>query len=303
MSRQTRIGVLEILTAVLVLSFSGPLVRWAAMPSGVLTFVRTAVPSFILGTWLLVRRRTRPADRLPPSRGRLMRLFAASSLNAVRMWLFFESFRLTSVANAIIVLYTWPVFALISGALLLKERLVARDVVLLILAFSGMVIVYSGGRMAFSDRDFLGMTLMLISAALYALMLILIRRENVGRIQATFWQNLVGAVAFFTAFIGALGGPPAESWILAGTLGLVIGTGAFALFFSALHRLPSAVVGHFSYLEVVFALIWGVVLLSEPLTWRHGVGGGFIVVSMLVRGELARRDRRRFAAAIDEQPP
>jgi hypothetical protein len=102
-------------------------------------------------------------------------------LNAVRIWLFFESYRITSMGNAVIVLYSWPVFALIYSYFLLGESLKKRDFLLMGLAFIGMAIVYSGGNLSFENRDFLGMSLMLASALMYALMIVLIRREDVER--------------------------------------------------------------------------------------------------------------------------
>jgi len=287
MNREYRIGILEIGIAALVMSFSGPLIRWAGISAGAMTFVRCAIPTLILGTWLLLHRQIEWLGK------KTLWLLLASTLNAVRMWLFFESYRITSMGNAVIVLYSWPVFALIYSYFLLGESLKKRDFILMGLAFVGMAIVYSGGNLSFSNRDFLGMSLMLASALMYALMIVLIRRENVERLQATFWQNLVGSLAYFPVFIRALSSTPPESWFLAGLNGLIVGTGAFALFFSALRRLPAAVVGHVAYLEVVFTLIWGMMIFREPVSWRHITGGCLIVISMMIRAELARRNQSR----------
>ena len=285
MDRKFNVGVAEIALAAFILSFSGPLIRWASLNSGAMTFVRTSIPSLVLGIWLLARGGIRRGMTWP----KFGWLILASSLNAARLWLFYESFRLTSVGNAVIVLYSWPVFAALFGALLLKESLAFRDMAFMGLAFAGMIIVYSGGDFSMGDSDFLGMTLMLLSAGLYALALVLIRREEIERLQSTFWQNLVGAVVYIPAFAGAIGTASSSSWMFAGLNGLLVGTVGFALFFSALGRLPAALVGHVSYLEVVFALVWGRVIFGEPVDWRHLAGGGLIVFSMIVRAELARR--------------
>jgi drug/metabolite transporter (DMT)-like permease len=210
-------------------------------------------------------------------------------LNAVRLWLFFEAFRRTSIGNAIIVLYSWPVFAMIYGTFLLDEKLNPRDLILVFLAITGVTIVYSGGKISLQNDDFVGMSLMLISAVIYALVLVLIKREKVERLKATFWQNLVGAVVFLPFFLISVRGMAADSWIWAGLNGLVVGTLAFTLFFSALNRLPAALVGHIAYLEVVFGLLWGAVIFFEPVNLRHIAGGGLIVLSMLIRAELRRR--------------
>ena len=286
MDRKTNIGVAEIAAAAFLMSFSGPFVRWASLNSGAMTFVRTAVPSAVLGVWLLIRR----GFWTGMTRRKFAVLLFASTLNAVRLWLFFESYRLTSVGNAVIVLYSWPVFTALFGTLLLKERLHPRDGILLAMAFAGMAVVYSGGNFSLGNDDFLGMTLMLVSAGLYSLMIVLIRREEIERLQSTFWQNLVGAIVYIPAFIGNLGTAAPSSWMFAGANGLLVGTAGFALFFSALGRLPAALVGHISYLEVVFALLWSRVIFLEPVGWRHITGAVLIILSMIVRAELSRRE-------------
>ena len=279
-----KLAYLELVTAAIILSFSGPFARWAALPSGAMSFVRTAIPSVILASWLLIVRR---------SPGKISWLLVtASLLNALRILMFFEGYRLTTVGNAVIVLYTWPAFALLFGSLILREAFTVRDLLLVLLAFAGMVIVYSGAEMKFSDRDFLGMTVMLGSSAIYALTLVMIRKADVDRLAATLWQNLAGAVIFLPAFIRALGQFPTMSWFWASVNGLGVGTVGFILVFSAFRNLPAAVVGHISYLEVVFALVWGAVFFSEPVTWRLIVGGGLIVISMIIRAELVRRQNR-----------
>lgn len=294
------IGIVEIVLAVFILSFSGPFVRWAGLNTGAMTFMRTAIPSVILGFWLLIH----GGIWQGMTRRKFFWLLIASSLNAVRLWLFFEAFRITSVGNAIIVLYSWPVFTALFGASILKESLTGRDIVFLGIAFIGMIVVYSGGEFSLDDDDFLGMTLMLISAVLYSMMIVLIRREKIERLQATFWQNLVGAIVYIPSFLGVVGMMGPSSWIFAGLNGLLVGTVGFALFFSALGRLPAAVVGHVSYLEVVFALIWGWAIFSEPVGWRHLLGGGFIILSMVVRAEFARRTSvgKATVAAGSERP-
>ena len=289
MNNEKPAAYLEIVLAATLLSLSGPFTRWANLPSGAMTFMRTAVPSLVLGIWLIVRH-LRGGEAVFRFSGWLL---LASLLNASRMLMFFEAYRLTSIGNAVIALYTWPAFAMVLGFLIMKEAFSLRDLALLILAFAGMVIVYSGAELSLEDQDFLGMSLMLLSSILYALTLILIRRENVDRLTSTFWQNIVGALVFAPAFLSALGSHPADSWMFASLNGLIVGTLAFSLLFSAFQKISAAAVGHISYLEVVFALLWSRVIFSEEITWRHLVGGGLIVASMIIRAELVRRSTAR----------
>ena len=49
-------------------------------------------------------------------------MLIASSINAARMFLYFIGFTYASIANAVIVLYTWPIFATLLGLMFLKEK-------------------------------------------------------------------------------------------------------------------------------------------------------------------------------------
>lgn len=300
-SRNTRIGVIEVVVATAFLGLSGPFIRLANLPSGVMTFMRCAIPAVVLGIWLFIRDRrvSRRETRtnggptgVSARPGRVGWLLVASAINAVRLLLYFEAYRHTSLGNALLILYSWPAFAVIFGYFMLRETVTAGEILLLVVAFVGMGVVFSGSGFGFRDSDFLGMTLMALSAALFALMLTLIRREKVDRLRATFWQNLIGAFVFLPAFVIAAPEISGTGLAWASANGLFVGAVGYVLVFSAYQRLTGPVVGHLSYLEVVFGLFWAVAAFQEPLSWRLIVGGGLIVVSMMIRGELARRSRK-----------
>jgi drug/metabolite transporter (DMT)-like permease len=162
-----------------------------------------------------------------------------------------------------------------------------------------MGLVYSGGFTSMMNDDLIGMSLMFLSAAIYALMLVLIRREKADKLEATFWQNLVGALIFLPVFISTAGTMSPEAWLWSGMNGLAVGTVGFVLLFSAFNRLPAAVVGHTSYLEVIFGVIWGVSIFGEQLSWRHIAGGGLVVASLVLRAEIERRRALPFARGND----
>ena len=54
-----------------------------------------------------------------------------SGINAVRMFFFFLTYMLTSVGNAVVSLYTWPVFAHALQCMVLGEVVSRRHVFLL----------------------------------------------------------------------------------------------------------------------------------------------------------------------------
>jgi len=62
-----------------------------------------------------------------------------------------------------------------------------------------------------------------------------------------------------------------------------IATGlSWLCYYRALQLAPASLVSPIDKLSVAFAIVLGIVLLGEPLTWRVALGGSFVVVGALV---------------------
>jgi drug/metabolite transporter (DMT)-like permease len=287
---------LLVLLAASVWATSGLFIRFADLPPASMAFFRMAVPTALIGLFYLIRR-----HRIATTSIRLR--LVASGINAVRMLLYLVAFANTTIANAVVMLYTWPVFASFFGVVLLKERVDGVQKLLLLLAFSGIPLLYLGNELSFADRDVAGMTAMLASAILHALTLILLKRATPGndRFESTFFQNLIGSVVFIPALWlpGTLSASGGELLTAAG-YGAIIGVGGFTLFFVALHRLPAAVASNLTYFEVVMGIFLGRLVLREPLTWNTLVGGALIALSIIAAQlRTYRRERTGVVAPAE----
>ncbi|MCK5062697.1 MAG: EamA family transporter, partial [Candidatus Aenigmarchaeota archaeon] len=58
-----------------------------------------------------------------------------------------------------------------------------------------------------------------------------------------------------------------------------IGIVGFILFFSALKKINASTASHLTYVEVISAAIFGIVLFGELLTWNVLLGGILIIAS------------------------
>ena len=162
-------------------------------------------------------------------------MLLASSLNAVRVLLYYIAFTFTSISNAAIVLYTWPIFATISGMIFLKEKVEKRNLALFALAFLGIVFVYLNKEISFANKDFLGMTAMIGSTIIYSFVVTIFKKESLKytKFQSVFYQNLVGAVIFLPfLFINKPLPTPAQAGLTSFYV-ILIGIIGFSLFFSA----------------------------------------------------------------------
>ena len=267
----------EVVLAALIWGSSGVLVKYAQLPPAVFSFFRMAIPTLLLfvffsfnGTKLF-----RGNDRL---------IIFASSLNAVRIFFYFAGFTYTSIGNAVIVLYTWPIFATGLSILFLKEEISGRNLVLLLTAFSGIILVYVNQEITFANRDFVGMSAMLLSAFVYACTIIIFKRESprYSRWETVFYQNFIGAFVFLPVLFINREGLNLGQVSLAGTHAILIGLLGFGLFFSALRYIKASAASFLSYFEVVSAVIFGIVLFEEVLTLNMIIGGILIIASSLL---------------------
>ena len=263
---------------------SGILAKTVGLPAASMTFFRVAIPALILGGYFLFFRRVKLFSMKHTP------LFLASVINAPRMFLFYFAYMYTSLANGVIILYTWPIWGAVFGFLILKERVTRRTLLLLGLSFVGIVIMYSGHTLSLTNKDIIGMSAMLVSSMLGALMIVIFKKKinDHSTAELVFHQNFISALIFipFIAFTR-----PAPTLAQAGMgimYGFMVGIIAWFLLYYALRHLSIAEYGLFSYNEVIFAVLYGILFFGEVLTMNLILGGLCIIVA----GYLIQRQKR-----------
>lgn len=253
---------------------SGVFIKLLDLPATTITFFRMFIPAAVLLVYLLYKK-----TRL--FRGNYPLMMLASGLNAARMFLFFIAFLYTTIGNAVIILYTWPVFAVIFSAIFLKEKVSWRTAMLIALAFAGIVIMYSGKEISFGNQDFIGMAAMLVSAIIFSITAVIFKKElvNYGKTETIFYQNLLGAIVFLPfLFINRPLPTPIQATV-ASVYGFLIGIVAFILFFYALKKLKMSHYSLFTYWEVPAALVFSAIFFREAITLDMVLGGGLILTA------------------------
>ncbi len=278
---------LAVLTGAAIGGVGGLFIKAMSIPATSIACIRMMVPCMLLGGWVLYTK-----TRI--FRGNYKVMLGGSAINAVRLYLFLVAFIYTSIGNAIIVFYTWPIFGTLLGATLLKEHITRQQIRLLGLAFTGIVIAYSNQKFSFDNQDFIGMTAAISSAFLYALTVIIFKTEtpNYTRNEIVFYQNIVGALVFIPFLIFNEPIPTARDVTLGISYGLMVGIVAYSFFFFGLKYLDASRASMLTYVEVVSAVLLGYLFLDEVLSWNMIVGGGCIILSTILL-RLETREVRR----------
>ncbi|KRC12217.1 multidrug DMT transporter permease [Hydrogenophaga sp. Root209] len=200
----------------------------------------------------------------------------------------------TTASRLTVFLYTSPfVVALLLPRVVPGEKLRRIQWIGLTIAFAAVAVAFGEGFMQGSPvaGQWLGDAMALAAGTLWGLTTLTIRATKLSTASAEktlFYQVAVtAAVAPFISL--ALG----EAWSLDysarawGSLGIQTVVGAFASYLTWMWMLrvyPATHMSTFTFLTPVFALVFGVVLLSEPLTLQlvlalMGVAVGIVLVS------------------------
>jgi len=268
---------LEIAAAATIWGSAGVFVKILDLPPTTLSFFRFVVPTLVLA--LLVKK------RLVRKKGRNTKvMLGASFLFAIRLPFYYLAFLLTSIGNAIIIFYTWPIFAAIFSSFYLKEKVTKAKTVLFVLSFLGIILMFSNKEFTFGGNDFIGMTAMLASSVMIAISTPLFKKELVkySRTETIFFQNVVGAFLFLPFMIVNRPFPSFSQVAVASVYALLIGLVGHYFFFSGLKRLKMSTASLLSYFEVVSAIVLGVIIFKEVVTPLMLFGGGMIVISSIL---------------------
>ncbi|MBI2666672.1 EamA family transporter, partial [Candidatus Woesearchaeota archaeon] len=240
---------LETILAGIIWGSSGIFVKYLNLPSTTVTFFRLAIPTLILLLFFIIK-------KIELFQGNNKLILLASTLNAGRVYLYTVGFTFASIGNAIIVLYTWPVFTTVFGILFLKEKVSKRTFFLLFLALMGTALIYFNKEFSFSDKNFIGMTAMLFSAVIYAFTVIIFKKESekYSKYETIFYQNIIGSLIFIPFILINKPLPTISQASIGIVYGALIGLVGFVFFFSALKRLKASTVSFLSYAEVISAI-------------------------------------------------
>ena len=189
------------------------------------------------------------------------------------------------LAEATVIHYTNPVFTSVIAALFLAEPIRARDAGCLAVSLAGVVLITRpaflfGGSSAALDP--LGVASSLAGAILAAAAYVLIRRlsETEHELVIVLWFGVIGTLGAIPGAALDFRVPTGLLW--AGLLGVGVTTHiAQVLLTRGLKIVPAGRAMTISYVQIVFASLWGILFFEEsPDLWLF-VGAAMIVASTL----------------------
>ncbi len=231
-------------------SFPAILVRYAVAPAIVIAFWRKLFAALILLPLVVTRLRKEPWDWA--LQRKLMPYTVGTGLVlAVHFGTWIGSVQLTTVASALLVYSTQPVWGGLLGFIFLKERVPKRGMAAIALAMAGVALI-AWGDFGRGPRSLLGDGLALAAAIAGASYLTVGRhlRDKIPLVQYLFLLYAVAAGGLCAA--ASIAGEPlrgfsASTWLMFGLL---------AIFPSSLgHNLVNYAVRHIESYRVIISLL------------------------------------------------
>ncbi|SFM28388.1 DMT family transporter [Variovorax sp. OV329] len=249
--------------------------------------IRMSGAVVLLWAWCMAR-----GVKLFERDGTLWSGLLAGALFAAEFTCIYIGLQHTSASRLTVFLYTSPfVVALLLPRFVPAERLRGVQWVGLAIAFAGVVVAFSESFGHSSSSMLHGDALALLAGVLWGLTTLAIRTTKLATASAEktlFYQ--IAVTAAVSPFLSLMLG---ESWSFSYSgyawlsVGLQTVIGAFASYLAwmwMLRHYPATRISSFTFLTPLFALVFGVALLKEPLTLQlvlalGGVGLGILLVN------------------------
>lgn len=256
-----------------------PFVRNISVSSGALALYRALLAALLIGSFLLTTGQKIPFRSL----GKELYLLLFSGIAMGFNWiLLFEAYKYTTVAISTLSYYFAPVIVTLVCPFLFKEKMTVRQIICFLMSTLGLALVVGITDLGNGGNDAIGVAFGLGAAVLYAAVILLNKFiTGVSGIHRTFLQFLAAILVLipYVIFTGGyhLSSLDTAGWICLLIVGLFHTGITYCLYFSSLRNLPGQEAAILSYVDPLVAVIIGVLVLKEPLSWQQLIGGLLIL--------------------------
>lgn len=244
-------------------------------------FYRFALAVVMLGMLMAARRKS-----LKVSRRELSLLFALGVVFSTSSITLYFSFCFMDAGIASTLLFVYPVMVAVIMALLFKERLPAVSVFAIMLALSGIAMLYHGdGGATLSTR---GVMLVMFSSLSYAVYIVVVNKSplRMSSMKLTFYVLFFGMLTVLTnSFITGLHIQMLTTprmWSCAFMLALLPTVFSLVLMTISVHETGSTPTAVMGALEPLTAVVIGVAVFGEQLTPRLAAGIVLILTAVIM---------------------
>lgn len=245
-------------------------------------FARAGIAAFIIAALRSMKR-----ERTTVTAKEAAALGITGIILTIHWATFFYSIQISSVAIGLLSYSSFPIFTAFLEPLYFKQRFAARNIVVALLVFCGLVIIVPHFSLQNSATQ--GLVWGTVSGFTFALLSIA-NRAHVRHLSpqlTAMWQNSIAAVFLLPYAIAfpwaSLTGVDYALLIL---LGVVFTAFAHSLFIFALGTLTAQFASVIAALEPVYGILFAYLFLEEIPSIRTCIGGLLIIMTTVIESFL-----------------
>lgn len=221
--------------------------------------------------------------RLPKQWSKWMLLAAGGSV--ATQFLFVTSTKLTTAANSIFLQYTAPIYVVLLGYWLLREKPSRSDWLAMGIIFLGMFLFF-GDQL--SPDGFYGNILAVLSGMTSAVMMVSFRAQKDAHPEDSILvASLIMAVLGFPSILQEAW--TLTDWAIIAYLGIFQIGLAFILFTQSIKHIPALEANLIGTLEPIFNPVWVYLFLGEVMGKSALLGGAVVLAGVIVSAAGATR--------------
>lgn len=269
-------GRLQVLTAAVLFSTAGVVVKATALTSWQIAGFRSAVAAVFL--LLVARFPVRPTRRT----------LAIGLVIAVTFITFIVANKLTTAAHAVFLQAAAPLYLVLLGPWLLHERVHVRDLPFLAAVGTGIAMLFASAvaPSATAPNPLLGNLVAASSGVTWALVLVAVRHVSRGgdrdlAMAATFYGNVI-AFLLCAPLAFPVEARPVD-WLVVAYLGCFQLALAYVMLTRGLSRLPALEASLLLLLEPALNPLWTLLVHGETPGLLGSIGGGLVLVATTAR--------------------
>ena len=256
------------------------------LPTAELVFFRFGGTALLLGTYIILFRKTWPRRDL------LWRHAARAVLVGLTAMSFFYALTGLPLALTTALAMTGPVYVGALSAIFLRERITGPLLIAVAMALAGSLVIVVGDTSApIGDGGNLLAWLAAFAAPLFyagGIVLLKVQASDEPAAAITFAQATMVALAALPATLATgFVMPQGVEWLMVAGVG-VLGTGGYLAFVVALKKIPASVFALVDYTALLWAAFFGYVFFGEVPGLTLWLGGAVIIAACVVGLRAAR---------------
>ncbi|MGA8853545.1 MAG: DMT family transporter [Christiangramia sp.] len=278
-------NILQLNFAVLLISTSGVLGRYITLNPVVTIFFRCIIAVLVFYLYC----RWQKIDLKVENKRDLLKMILGGILMGAHWVTYFYSLQYSSVAIALLSLFTYPVITAFLEPILFKTKFNKEHIALGLLVLAG--IYFLSPEFDLENDYFIAVIFGIASAVFYSLRNLLMKRE-VNRYNGSalmFYQILVVSILLLPSVFYSEFGEVVAQWKPLLVLAVLTTCIGHTLFLNSFRNFSITTASIMSSIQPVYGIILGIIFLSEIPTLKIVIGGTLIISAVVIESLLSIR--------------